>query len=41
MLSDLAVINPLWNKVTQEGRERKKGGWEEGGIRGREEGKNK
>ena len=41
MLSDLAAINPLWNKVTKEGRERKKGGREEGGIRAREVGKNK
>ena len=33
-MRDLAVINPLWNKVTKEGRERKKGGREERGLMG-------
>lgn len=31
-MRDLAVVNPLWNKVTEEGKERKKGGREERGI---------
>lgn len=33
-MRDLAIINPLWNKVTKEGRERKKGGREERGVKG-------
>lgn len=37
LMSCLAVTNPLWDKVTKEGRERK----EEGIGGGREEGENK